>query len=276
MTNSSLSSLRMIAQGGQAEVFEWDDGRVLRLLRDTRPVEALAPELAAMEAARSAGAPVPQVFDTVVIEGRPGIVLQRLEGPDLLSIIGRKPWTVWSSGRITGELHAAIHHCPGPGSLPSAREAARAALRRLAVDYPDLAQRIEPVLETLPDGDSLLHGDFHPGQVMMSAGKPVIIDWPSATRGDPLADYAWTRIILSMGEPPPGTSMPLRLLAKVGRSLLVGAYTRAYERHSPPIDRDRLARWEIVILAARILDDIPGERDNLLRELRKRLGPLDS
>jgi len=69
--------------------------------------------------------------------------------------------------------------------------------------------------------------------------------------------------------------MPRRLLAKVGRSLLVGACTRACERHSPPIDRDRLARWELIILGARILDDIPGERKNLLRELRKRLQRMD-
>jgi aminoglycoside phosphotransferase (APT) family kinase protein len=267
----SLASLRRIAQGGQAEIFEWEENRVLRLLRQPGPLDVLERELAAMEAARSVGANVPQVFGTVTIEDRPGIILERLDGPDLLTLIGQRPWTVWASGRVTGELHAAVNRTPAPVILPDAREAARVGLQHLRPHDPAAIDRVLAILETLPGGDALCHGDFHPGQIMMSAGRPVIIDWPSAMRGDPLADYAWTRVILSMGQPPPGTSMPLKLLAKVGRRLLVGAYTRAYEAHSPPIDRDRLARWEIVTIALRILDDIPGERETLVRELRKRL-----
>lgn len=267
----ALSSLRRIAQGGQAEIFEWQDGTVLRLMRHPGSTVDLDHELAAMEAAREAGATVPRAFGTVTIDGRPGIILERLQGPDLLSIIGQRPWLVWRSGRVTGELHAAINRAKAPSDLPSVRDAARLGLQRLRPRDAATIDRISAILETLPDGDALCHGDFHPGQIMMSRGRPVAIDWPSARRGDPLADYAWSRIILHMGEPPPGTSVPLRLLAKVGRSLLVSAYTKAYERHSPPVDRDRLARWELIMLALRILDDIPGERERLEPQLRRRL-----
>jgi hypothetical protein len=61
-----------------------------------------------------------------------------------------------------------------------------------------------------------------------------------------------------MGEPPPGTPLTLRLLAKIGRGLLLSSYVRAYERHTVErIDDARLRRWEIVNLAARILDEVP-------------------
>jgi hypothetical protein len=85
--NASTRSLRLIGQGREAEVFEWRDGRVLKLLRAPGPSAGLAFELRALDAARSAGVSVPQAYDEVVIDGRAGLVMERLEGSDLLTII---------------------------------------------------------------------------------------------------------------------------------------------------------------------------------------------
>jgi hypothetical protein len=64
---------------------------VLRLLRALGPIARLAFEVAALEAARSAGVPVPQIYEEVVVDGRPGLVMEHLQGPDLLTTIGQKP-----------------------------------------------------------------------------------------------------------------------------------------------------------------------------------------
>jgi hypothetical protein len=80
-----------------------------------------------------------------------------------------------------------------------------------------------------------------------------------------------------MGEPPPGTSLALRLLAKVGRGLLLSSYARAYKHHaSEPIDPARLQRWEIVNLAVRLIDGLPGERPRLLQRLRRQFARGDA
>lgn len=74
------------------------------------------------------------------------------------------------------------------------------------------------------------------------------------------------------GEPPPGTSLPLRILAKVECKLLIAAYVRSYKRHAGhPLDHKQLRRWEIVNLAASLVEGIRGERPRLLRRLRKEL-----
>jgi hypothetical protein len=45
---------------------------------------------------------------------------------------------------------------------------------------------------------------------------------------------------------------------------------RAYERHTAErVDEARVRRWEIVNLAARVLDEVPGERPRLLQRLHK-------
>lgn len=266
----SLGNLHLVGQGREAEVFEWGDGRVLRLLLARGPTERLAFEIVALEAAHSAGVRVPQVYEQVVVDGRPGLVMERLQGPDLLSVIGQKPWLVFRSGRLTGEIQARINAARAPASLPTVRDVMRDSLARLALRDPALGERIGHILERLPDGEALCHGDFHPGQLMLSDGHCVAFDWPGAKRGDPLFDYARTRILLSMGEPPPGTQLALKLLAKVGRHLLVSSYVRSYECNAAePVDRARVRQWEIVNIAVRVLEDIPGERPRLLRRLRK-------
>ena len=69
---SSVGKLRLVGQGAEAEVFEWRDGRVLKLLRARGATERLACEVAAFEAAHSAGLRVPRAYEQVVMDGGPG------------------------------------------------------------------------------------------------------------------------------------------------------------------------------------------------------------
>jgi tRNA A-37 threonylcarbamoyl transferase component Bud32 len=266
----SLRGLHLIGQGREAEVFECQDGRVLKLLRAPGPGAGLAFEIAALDAARSAGVFVPRAYEKVVIDGRMGLMMERLEGPDLLTIIGQKPWLVFYSGRLTGEIHARINAARAPASLPAVRDVVNRRLVRLAPSEPTLAEWVGRILAHLPDGDALCHGDFHPGQLMSSGDRHAAFDWSGAKRGDPLFDYARTRVLLSLGEPPPGTHLTLKLLAKIGRRVLISSYVRSYERHTAErVDEARVRRWEIVNLAARLLDEVPGERPRLLQRLHR-------
>lgn len=222
----------------------------MRLLPAPGPIARLAFEVAALEAARSAGVPVPQAYEEVVVDGRPGLVMEHLQGPDLLTMIGQKPWLVFSSGRLAGEIHARINAARAPDSLPAVGEVVSRGLTRLASSEPRLAEWVGRILAHLPEGDALCHGDFHPGQLMFSGDQCAVFDWSGAKRGDSLFDYARTRVLLSMGEPPPGTQLRLRLLAKVGRRVLISSYVRSYESHSAQrVDKARVRQWEIVNLA---------------------------
>jgi tRNA A-37 threonylcarbamoyl transferase component Bud32 len=263
-------TLRRIAEGREAELFAWEDGTVLRLLRNAEGQARNELQRTAIRAAAASGVRVPAVHGTVTVMDRPGLVMERLDGPDLLTVIGRQPWKVlWVGGR-SGEAHARLHEAAGPDSLPALRDMLRRAIERSDRVPEHLAAFALDVLDGLPDADHLYHGDFHPGNLMLSGGAPVVIDWPNAARGDPDADVARTLLLLRLGEPPPGTSLALRLLARVGRRLLVFAYLRAYRRRRA-LDPDRLTRWEIAQAAERLADGIDSERPALLRLLERRL-----
>jgi aminoglycoside phosphotransferase (APT) family kinase protein len=134
---------------------------------------------------------------------------------------------------------------------------AEAALRRLG---------------ELPRGGCLLHGDLHPGNVMLRQGRPVILDWSSISTGSAEADVARTRLLLDLAELPPGSPVVVRLAAPFARWMLRNAYMRAY-RSRRAIDRGLLAAWELPVAVVRLAEGVRGERKRLTRYIEERLTP---
>jgi Ser/Thr protein kinase RdoA (MazF antagonist) len=223
-----------------------------------------------MTAAKDCGVRVPAVHSLTTALGRPGMVMERIEGPDLLTLIGRRPWMVWWAGRMTGEVHAQLHEAGVSSRIPALRATLRERIRSSGPVPEQLAEFALEVLDGLPDGDRLCHGDFHPGNIMIAGETPVVIDWTNATRGDPAGDVARTLLLLRLGKPPPGTSAVLRLMALVGRTLLTSTYLRSYQRVRP-VDMGLVERWEVAHAAARLGSErIEGETGALVRLLEER------
>ncbi len=263
VSNKTADELKKIAEGREAEIFEWEPGSVLRLFRGTRRAESIAHERAAMDALRAAVPLVPAVLDVVEVSGRQGIVMERVDGPDLLTMISQKPWTVWRVGRITGEVHARLHSVVAPPAIPSLRERAE-SYRGGSPHVPaHIAEWALHGIAAMPDGDRLLHGDFHPGNILMSAAGPVVIDWPNVTRGNPDADLSRTALMIRMGSLPPGSPFVIRVGARFARSLLLMSYMRAYRR-ARPFNEAVVRRWGTLRAVDRLADNIPDEREALL------------
>jgi hypothetical protein len=69
-----------------------------------------------------------------------------------------------------------------------------------------------------------------------------VIDWLGASRGDPLADVALTMITLRGGKTTPGTPLITRVVAPLGRKVLLGGYLRGYRAAVPDFDQGHLDR----------------------------------
>ena len=257
-----IADLQRLGGGREAEVFAWGDGRVLRLAHDPSHLSRIELEARALSAAHRAGAPVPGVYEQVTVDGRPGVIVDRIDGEDLVASLGRRPWLVEAVGRKCGRLHAQLHEVIAPEELPLLNDWLRLRLASALVPE-DVRDSASARLDSLPDGDRLCHGDFHPGNVIDGRAGHIVIDWTAAARGDPAADVAQTRLLLLRGELPEDAPPVARRLDRVGRRLLYTAYRRGYHRVSP-LDPALLDRWEPVCAAARLAAGIDAEREALL------------
>lgn len=252
---------KQISRGRTAEIYNWKDDQVLKLFLAEYPFNYAEHEAQITEAAYKAGLPVPAVKGVVDVEGRGGIVFERVEGPIMAKAVSSKPWKLAHYARMLAELHARMHSCEMPG-LPSQQEYLKMIIRDRVSLPDDIKEALLAVLEQLSDGNALCHDDFHPDNIIMSAQGPVIIDWLTAKRGNPLADVTRTSLILRVGTPP-GVGAVLRRLMLLGASLVNSIYLKRYAQvglFSP----EEMNKWLPVLAAARLAQTIPEEKKTLL------------
>jgi hypothetical protein len=262
-----------IGAGREAEVFLLANGNVLKLMRDTGSQFRVEREVIASAAANEQAKRAPEIQGTTVIDNRPGLISERIDGPDLLTRLGGAPWDVGRAGAVMARVHAAMHEATAPPSLPNLNEELRTRIGTASGLPDELADYALSTLERLPEGDRLCHGDFHLGNILGTWDQPLTIDWGKAARGVPLADVAQTMIVHRIGDPPPKNQPLLRLLTPIGRGILVRRYLSTY-RKLRPIQESSLDRWKVVRAAARFRDGIEIEfatLTELISTLRSRL-----
>lgn len=270
MAIDSLRGLTRLGSGREAEIYSLSDDRVLRLARDRSATGLVELEFRALTAAHAAGAPVPAAYELVTVEGRPGLVMQRLDGEDQLSKLNSRPWLVFAAARALGSVHAALHEVRAPDEMPRLHDVIEERMASELVPA-QIVESAKGRLTQLPDGDRLYHGDFHPANLLQGPDGYAVIDWANGARGDPAADVARTRLLVETADVAmEEVSVVTRRLDRIGRRILLRGHASGYARERP-LDRALVERWLPVCAAARLAEDVAPERERLLAIARERL-----
>ena len=148
-------------------------------------------------AAFAAGAPAPEVFGEITIEGRFAMVMSRFDGPTLLQLTRTGAVTPEQAGAILASLAMSVHKTPPPRDVLPLRDLID-ALRLSSTTIPKhIASGVVALIERLPPGGGLCHGDLHPGNVIMTAEGPRLVDWTWTVRAPAAYDLGCTQIVLS-------------------------------------------------------------------------------
>jgi aminoglycoside phosphotransferase (APT) family kinase protein len=185
---------KLSAAGRDSNIYEIGEGKVLRRSRNGR---SQSNEAKTMEYVRARGYPAPEVFS--VSDDGLDMVMARIEGPTMVAAASAQPWKLRRLGRELARLHQSLHLLNAPPRLP----AAPCGL-----------------------GETLLHMDFHPLNIMLSSDGPVVLDWTRASRGDPLVDVAATWVLLASGEV--NQSRLEALFVNAGRKALLNSYLKPF------------------------------------------------
>ncbi len=211
----------LLAEGRSATVLLLEDGWVLRRSKDPR--HDVRTEAAVLRWAARHGVPVPRVREAA----GPDLVLEHVSGPSMLTAVLDDPAGAGAHGRTLADLHGDLDRVPAPPELPAP---------------PGRAGR-------------LLHGDLHPGNVLLASAGPVLIDWTNAASGPSAHDTATTWLLLACFELP-DPEVGIRLAA-ARRPLLDGFLSG--------IDRSAAAAAMPRVAAGRIADPstTDSERDRI-------------
>jgi len=260
---------QLIGRGRDAEIYAWGEDRVLKLFFPSRPQMRVEVEAQATRVAHEAGATTPVVEEIIKVDDRYGIVFERIDGLSMTEHLATHLWLLRRVARQSAELQAAIHACKAP-ELVSLKDESRAWIEGSDVIDTVVKEVVLRRLECLPDGDGLCHGDFHPGNVIMSLRGPVVIDWDCGRRGDPLADVARTWVLIRMGEP--STNTKGRWLIPFLMAAYYGFHLRRY-RQLRAFKNDELAAWQLPMVVLRLVRDniLPNERQRMMDYIKRAL-----
>ena len=262
----------LLAEGNTAEVFAWGDTHVLKLYRANYSSSAAEREANLVQAVIEAGVATPAVTETVTLNDRVGLLFARIDGPTMFKALLGQPSDVPTYAHLLAELHYKLHKLAN-SALPDLHERLYGRLQQTPHEASiptSTIHNIQALLDQLPRGDALCHGDFGPHNVLMTDNGPVIIDWVDATRGEPAADVARTMLLMKHAVLPMTMDDAMRTQITQMRSAFGDVYLAKYMELTGLLEEE-VTRWTVPIAAGRVLDeDIPAE------EVRTLLGIIDA
>ena len=263
-----INKTNPIARGRTAEIYDWDDGLVLKLFFPNFSSVEAEEEATVTRAISSTGFKAVTIKEVVEIAGRKGIVMEKIIGESLLTHLQADLNQAPMVAHLLADLHVNLHQYQSH-ELPEIRSRLRERINWSDRLPNDVRAKIISKIDQLPDGNSLCHGDFHPDNILQTADGPRVIDWHDAFRGHPLADVARSSLLLTTGSPPDLPAEQLAALMQLRQQFNELYLARYLDQQS--YSKEEIEPWILPMAAARLVELTADEQQPVLDLIEQRL-----
>lgn len=220
----SVDGLDIVGRGGNGTVYRLDDDKIVKLYNGSN-IDIVKREKEYARTAFVAGIPTVIPYDIVKCGDNYGIVLEMAKSDTLGHVIAANPDKLMDYVDQYVELAKSLHdtHIES-GKVPDIRDLLRERAHNLGKWCTDdeIKELIE-IIDKIPECDTILHNDLHPGNIMIQDGEPVLIDLAEVTVGPKVFDLSSIfRDMISGVRTNPKLSemtvgMPVDMIEKVGQ-----------------------------------------------------------
>lgn len=256
-----------IGEGNTAEIFEYSNDKVLKLYREGMSIHACENEYNITRYINDCLGIAPRAYEIVRIDGRIGAVYEKIEGKNMLHHMVSNPINLKKEAHKLAKCHFEIHK-PVNINIMSVKDKLKQDLSYVKELSEEEKNKIVLYMDKLPDDNKLCHFDFHPGNIIISDKKPVIIDWMTACKGDAAADVARTLLLLKYGQTE-GVSKVVKKIIKMLQEKLYLYYKEEYIRLSN-CKEVYIERWILPVAAARLREWISDDEKAILLDIVKK------
>lgn len=192
------------------------------------------------------GLNIPKIKAVTMIDGKWAIVSEYIKGKTLDRLMAENPDKKHEYMEMFVDLQIKVQSCTCP-LLPKLKDKMSRKISQADLDATtryDLHTR----LEGMPKHNKLCHGDFNPGNIIITDdGTPYILDWSHATQGNASADVARTYLLFWLNGDIEGAEEYLDLFcAKSGT------------------DKQYVQKWMPIVAASQSVKGNAKEREFLL------------
>ena len=190
----SVEGKEILGKGGNGTVYRLDDETIVKVYRPEHSLELIDRERAYAKAAFIAGIPSVIAYDMVKVGDRYGVVYEAMNSDTLGHAIANDPEHLDEYVAKYVALAKKIHSTPiGDDSITALKdllmERAESDLMKEYLEENEI-DVLKDIVASMADCDTLVHGDLHPGNIMLQDGELMLIDMGEVTRGVPIYDVA--------------------------------------------------------------------------------------
>ena len=187
----SIDGCERIGAGMCGECYKIDDETVLKLFFDTVSLQSIEQEKKYAQAAFLAGIPTAISFDMVECQGRRGLVFEMIHAQTLATVMKDDLDHLEEYAKKFAELSKLVHSTKVSGeSFTHAAYKYEKMIDKMTFLTQAQHRKLKEMYETLPEGDTCVHGDYHTGNVMYQNGELMFIDMGDFSIGHPYFDVA--------------------------------------------------------------------------------------
>ncbi|OPJ63784.1 phosphotransferase [Clostridium oryzae] len=181
---------KLIGVGNTASVYEWGKDKVLKLFYADYPKEAIEIEFHNAMMIRNIDFAKPKAYEIIFYEERIGIIYDMVKGESLLDWV-MKTGNVQECSVYMAKLHKTIIHNKVSDVL-NYKDFLKSHIPNTPSVSLEKREEISQMIERLPEGNTLCHGDFHPGNILISEEHTMVVDFMNVCHGYYLYDVART------------------------------------------------------------------------------------
>lgn len=255
--------MQIIGKGKSAEVYQYAEGKVLKLFFNDFSINDIKYENWLMNSINQLNIKAPVCFGTISLENRNGLIYEYAKGVSLLGLIIQNPLKVKQYAYLLATEHAKIHAntCT---TLPSEKERLRKQIERSKERIGKQYNKLLKQLSEIRSETFVCHGDFHPDNILVDNVDISIIDWMNSYSGTRAGDVARTYLMIISPIVPDGFPITLISMLKILKKKLATTYLNEYQKITG-IPKKLIKDWMKIIAAVRLCDNIPGEEKWLLQ-----------
>ena len=190
-----IDELELLAQGGQSKIYSLDRNSILRVPQREIDCDRIKYEYEVYKLMQEKIA-VPRVNGFLEVDGKPCLIMEKITGQDLVAILKTNLLSLFTLPKKLAHIHKNIFSVKIEEKLVTNHEKAKYCITSSSILNSEQKDRLLYILSTLETGTALCHGDFHPGNIIISNGKEYIIDWSAASYGAAYFDIAHTYLLM--------------------------------------------------------------------------------
>ena len=186
----NLDDCEVLGAGGHGKVLRLNADTIVKLYYTGDSIESIKREQEYAKKAFVMGIPTAIPFDIVKCDDMFGLVFELVNADIVTNHLNSHPEQLMETAKKYAHTLKQLHETHvAEGALSSTKELYRERIEGLREFMTDEeVETLHRINNAIPEADTVVHGDYHPKNVMIQDGEIILIDMADLTVGHPLYD----------------------------------------------------------------------------------------